>query len=178
MTYSAFSALLPVAVGAIIGFIPAVLLQRRAQKHELITRWDAMLLNASVDLVDAARRTEHLADQIERGRTDADIQKRFDDVHQEVRVSVEKIRLLGNANVQIAARNILRSVYARRLVVREEKDPYAEQYNNLQPSDRLREFLLVFYKAVRQQLHVNDALDVPRDSNKGTTLTEFPSSER
>src|SRR5690242_5752677 len=135
MTYSALSALIPVAAGAIIGFVPALLLQRRTQKHEIITRWDSMLLTASVDLVDAARRTKHLADQIESGRTDADHQRRFDDIHQQVRVSVEKIRLLGDAEVQIAARNILRSVYSRRLVVRGEKDPHAEEHNNMHPSD-------------------------------------------
>lgn len=167
MTYNAFSTLLPVVAGAIIGFVPALLLQRRTQQHEIITRWDSMLLTASVDLVDAARRTEHMADQIERGRTDADHQRHFDDVHQQVRVSVEKIRLLGNAEVQTAARNILRSVYSRRLVVRGEKDPYAEEYNNMFPSERLREHLLVFYKAVRQQLLVKNALDVPSDSNPG-----------
>lgn len=174
MTYNAFSALLPVVAGAIIGFIPALLLQKRMQKHELITRWDSALLAASVDLVDAARRTEHLADQIEKGRTDADHQQHYDEVHQQVRVSLEKIRLLGNAEVQIAARNVLRSVYSRRLVVRGEKDPYAEEYGNIHPSDRLREHLFVFYKAVRRQLRVRNALDVPRDSSRGI-YSETPS---
>jgi hypothetical protein len=174
MTYNAFSALLPVAAGAIIGFIPALLLQKRTQKHELITRWDSALLAASVDLVEAARRTEHLADQIEKGRTDADHQRHFDEVHQQVRVSVEKIRLLGDAEVQVAARNVLRSVYSRRLVVRGEKDPHGEEHSNMNPSDRLREHLLVFYKTVRQQLRVSNALDVPRDPSRGI-YSETPS---
>jgi hypothetical protein len=117
-----------------------------------------------------------MADQIEKGRTDADHQRRYDDIHQQVRVSVEKIRLLGDAEVQVAARNILRSVYSRRLVVRGEKDPHAEEYNNMHPSDRLREHLFVFYKAVRQQLRVNNALDVPRDSNRADSENRYHSS--
>jgi hypothetical protein len=174
MTYNAFSALLPVAVGAIIGFIPALLLQKRLQAHELITRWDSALLATSVDLVEAARRTEHLADQVEKGLTDADHQRHYDEVHQQVRVSVEKIRLLGDAEVQIAARNVLRSVYSRRLVVRGEKDPHREDHGNMHPSDRLREHLFVFYKAVRQQLRVSNALEVPRDPTRGI-YSETPS---
>lgn len=175
MNYDTLMAtLVPVIAGAIIGFAPALLLQKRTQKHEITTRWDSMLLTASVDLLNAARRTEHLADQIERGLTEDDRLQRFDDLHQQVRVSVEQIRLLGTAEVQLAARNILRSVYSRRLVVRGGKDPYAEEYANMHPSDRLREHLLLFYKAVRQQLRVTDALDVPRDLNPGTKSNKPP----
>ena len=62
-------------------------------------------------------------------------------------------------------------------MVRGEKDPYAEEYANTHPSDRLREHLLVFYKAVRQQLRVTNALDVPRDINPGVKSKEPPVSD-
>ncbi|SRR6266487_1807398 len=153
--------LLPVATGAIIGFAPALILQKRTHKHEIVTRWDAMLLSAGVDLADSARRTEHIADQIERGAADEQLMRHFDEIHQQVRVSVERIRILGSAELQLAARNVLRSVYSRRLLLQGNPDPYAQEYPGISPSDRLRQHLLVFYKAIRRQLCVSKAQEVP-----------------
>src|SRR6266487_1971487 len=119
--------LLPVATGAIIGFAPALILQKRTHKHEIVTRWDAMLLSAGVDLADSARRTEHIADQIERGAADEQLMRHFDEIHQQVRVSVERIRILGSAELQLAARNVLRSVYSRRLLLQGNPDATCAQ---------------------------------------------------
>jgi hypothetical protein len=164
-TGSLIVTLISVTAGAIIGFVPAVFLQKRAQAHEIDTRWDSMLLAASVDLLTAARRTEHIADQIEQGHTDNERMQLFDDLHQQVRVAVEQIRMLGVADVQIAARNILRSIYSRRILLNKGIDPYSAEYRGITPSERLGGHLLIFYKAVRIQLRVADAEDVPRDSN-------------
>jgi|SRR5580700_7100384 hypothetical protein len=168
MSYATLlTTLIPVVAGATIGFAPALLLQRRTQKHEIITRWDSTLLTASVDLINAARRADHLAERVDRGLADDGSLEQYDDLHQQARVSTEQIRLLGNAEVQVAARNVLRCVYSMHLILLGEPDPYAKEYGDSRPSDRLRDNLLVFYIAVRQQLRVDDALDVPRDSNPG-----------
>jgi hypothetical protein len=166
MSYSTLaSALIPVLAGAIIGFVPALLLQKRTQEHEITTRWDSTLLEASVDLTNAARRADHLAERVERGLADSGSLEQYDDLHQQARVSTEQIRLLGNAEVQVAARNVLRCVYSRHLMLLGEPDPYASEYDRL--TDRLRDNLLTFYMAVRKQLRVGNAADVPRDSNPG-----------
>lgn len=157
--------LVSVTAGAVIGFVPSIILQKRNQSHEIDTRWDSTLLSASVDLLTSARRTEHLADQIVKGRRDDEQMQLFDDLHQQVRVAVEKIRMLGSADVQVAARDILRSVYSRRILINTGVDPYLHEYGNVTPSGRLGNYLLTFYKAVRVQLRVPDAEDVPRDSN-------------
>jgi|ERR1022692_2287330 hypothetical protein len=164
-TVQLVATLITVGAGAIIGFVPSIILQRRTQSYEIKTRWDSMLLSASVDLLTAARRAEHLADQIERGQNDDERMRLFDDLHQQVRVAVEQIRILGTAEVQVAARNILRSVYSRRLLLSKGVDPYSTQYGGMLPSERLGKFLLVFYKSVRAQLRVVNAEDVPLDLN-------------
>jgi hypothetical protein len=154
--------LISVAAGAVLGFLPTMLLERRRERRELLLRWDAPLLASAVDLVTAARLTEHLADQIEPGSSDDELLRRFDDEHQKVRVAVEHMRMLGTPRVQVAARNVLRAVYSRRVVMSGLDDPYPDDPRT--PSERVRDELLDFYKTVRQQLQVRDADQVPRDS--------------
>lgn len=160
------SALVAVSLGAVIGFVPAYLLERTKERHELSTRWDHSLYAAGVSLVGAARRMTHLAGQLERAEDAPDLARRIDDEHQNLRVAVDQCRLLGVPAVQLASRRVLTQAYAMRIQAETGRDPHRADYAPDMysvPEQRLRASLLAFFVATREQLHVAHATDVPSD---------------
>jgi hypothetical protein len=171
MALSTFLAtLLPVAFGAAIGFIPSFLVERRRERLATNTRWDSQLFNAALELVAAARRAEHLADQVRADISRDEQRRRLDEEHQRLRVAVDHTRMLGAAEVQVAARSILHHSYALRLLSEKGYDPYAEYHPGETPQARLRISQLEFYVAVRRQLRVQKPNDVPLDPRPSPVL--------
>jgi hypothetical protein len=59
--------LLPVVAGALIGFVPNLVLEGRKDRAARLNRWSDALYSASVELMESARRVEHLAEYTELG---------------------------------------------------------------------------------------------------------------
>lgn len=147
--------LLPVIAGAVIGFVPTWVLERRRERYARKTKWDDALYAASIDLMAAARRSEHISDQIARGHDDRDRLSRLDEEQQKLRVAVEQVRMLGNVSVQVAAQMVLHHAYAYRVLVQKGSDPYPTS-DGATPTVQLAAARLDYYRAVRSQLQIQD----------------------
>ncbi len=142
-----------------------VLVNRRKMDGETRARWDALLFEKAAALAEAARRLRHHAERYPHA---ADRQARLDKVaeaQENLRVTVEQLRLVGNKRVQVAARTVLHHGYAVVLQYTEDRDPRAEQYPGVLPVRRLNDALQEFYRAVREQLRAPDHADVLHDDD-------------
>lgn len=158
--------LLPVIAGALIGFVPNLLLEGQKDRAARRNKWSEALYIASVDFMTSARRVEHLIESIKLGIADEVTAKsRLDEEHQRTRAAREQIMMLGDAEVQQAARRVLDDVYSLRVQMQTGEDPQP-RLDGLEPGKRLAEGRVEYYKAVRRQLRVPDpdeiAVRVPR----------------
>ena len=146
--------LLPVAAGAMLGFVPNWLLEGRKDRYARRNRWDEALYQASVDLTSSARRSDHLIEQAEKGDKVATGQ--IDGEQQKLRVALEQIFMLGDVSVQRAARRVVHHTWAQRLELETGVDPHPATAG-LAPKARSKLARRAFYLAVRRQLRVPDA---------------------
>jgi len=153
--------LVTVLFGAVIGFIPNYLLERRRESALLRTRWDSALFQLCSEFTASARGLDELAEQYARrreaGTDDLDIAERIAAEHQRLRSLGEQIRLLGSQEVQLAARWVVRHAYAVREEAEGRSDPRADEFPARMPRDRFRDALDALYLAARAQLRVTDA---------------------
>jgi hypothetical protein len=88
--------------------------------------------------------------------------------HQKLRTLSERLRLLGDLELQFAVRWIVRHAYAVREVSEGRPDPRKEEFPGQSPHQRFGEALQDFYVAARKQLHViNPGAITPRDLEAG-----------
>jgi hypothetical protein len=117
--------LITLLTGALLSFIPTVVLERRRERIAMLTRFDTALYAAATEVVAAARWVQHLAEAVADGNTQDDQSRRLDDEHQRLRATVEHIRFIGDAAVQFASREVLRQSYAMLMEAQAGIDPCA-----------------------------------------------------
>lgn len=149
------------ALGAAIGFVPTFLLERSKQRHALRTRWDVPLYELCGQFLSVTRTLVHLAKHLDRSPDQDATARTLDARHAELRGLYEQLRLLGNRRVQETARVVIHHGYAVRAVAEGSTDMRAKDYPGLTPEARVKAAVKEFVVAVRGQLGVARADDVP-----------------
>ena len=158
--------LVPVVAGAAIGLIPAYVIDRRRERSTLAIRWDMSLYELCAQftvsvrqMIAEAEQTGVISDPMVRRQR----QEQLDEFRVRLRTLQEQIRLLGNSELQSAARLVLHHAYAVRTVSLGGPDPRADDYPGTDPRERLNASIRGFYVAARKQLRVEHPLDVSPD---------------
>jgi hypothetical protein len=168
----------PVIVGALIAFVPNYLLDRRRERMELRKRWDSHLFELCSQFASSARGFQELCLQwMHRRKPSGNLHQALDDEHQLLRTLSEQVRLLGDTELQLAVRWVVRHAYAMREVAEGRDDPRGGEFTTA-PFERFGDALQSFYHAARLQLHVPNAAHVaPRDLEPGRQpITPQPTS--
>jgi hypothetical protein len=161
-------AIVPVVVGAIIGFVPSYVMDVRRERSLLRSRWDSSLFELCSEFASTARSFQELCLRKAKGETDARLDDDINEEHRRLRTLSERLRLLGDLDLQLAARWVVRHAYAVREVAEGRPDPRREEFPGMSPSHRLGEALQSFYAAAREQLHViNPKAIAPRELEAG-----------
>jgi hypothetical protein len=134
----------------------------------LRSRCDSALFDLCSDFASTARGLQELCLRRARNRTDAHLSDEINEEHQKLRTLSERLRLLGNRDLQFAVRWIVRHAYAVREVSEGRPDPRQEEFPDQTPHQRFGEALQSFYVAARRQLQVINPGDItPRDLEAG-----------
>jgi hypothetical protein len=147
-------------IGAIIGFVPTLLIEKSKQRHALKTRWDVPLFDLCKKFIATARQLVHLARHLDRVPDRAEQLRRLDDKHVESRGLFEQIRILGSPDLQLTARMVIRHCYAVRAVAEGQKDARLKDYPGTTPEQRVKAAIRDFLEAARRQLGVTGPSDV------------------
>jgi hypothetical protein len=150
--------LVPVLAGAVLGFVPNLILEGRKDRYVRQNKWSDALFQASVELMAASRRSQHLLEQIERGETGEGQQRRLDEEQQKLRVALEAMLILGDAAVQRSARRVVHHGWAHRVLVETGTDPHPPT-GGKDPQARATAARYSLYRAVRHQLRIPNADD-------------------
>jgi hypothetical protein len=162
------TSIVAVIVGAIIGFVPNYLMDVRRERSLLRSRWDSALFDLCSDFASTARGLQELCLRQADNRTDVRLSDDINEEHQKLRTLSERLRLLGDLDLQLAVRWIVRHAYAVRKVSEGRLDPRQEEFPGQSPNQRFGEALQAFYVAARKQLHViNPSAITPRDLEAG-----------
>jgi hypothetical protein len=157
-----------VMVGAVIGFIPNYLMDVRRERSLLRSRWDNSFFDLCSDFASAARGLQELCLRRASSQPDAHPTDELDTEHHELRTVSERLRLLGDLELQLAVRWIVVHAYALREVSEGRPDPRRDEFPGESPHQRFGEALQSFYVAARRQLHViNPDTITPRDLEAG-----------
>lgn len=157
-----------VIVGAVIGFVPNYLMDVRRERSLLRSRWDSALFDLCSDFASTARGLQELCLRRTGRGTGASASDDIDGEHQKLRTLSERLRLLGNLELQFAVRWVVRHAYAIREVSEGRPDPRREEFPGQSPHQRYGEAMQGFYVAARKQLHViNPDAITPRDLETG-----------
>jgi hypothetical protein len=160
--------IVPVVVGAIIGFVPNYVMDIRRERSTMRSRWDAPLFELCSEFASAARGLQELCLRKASTETDDRLADDINDEHRRLRTLSERLRLLGNFDMQVAVRWIVRHAYAVREVSEGRPDPRQEEFPGQSPNQRLGEALQTFYVAARVQLQVINPKGIaPRDLEAG-----------
>lgn len=133
-------ALLPVLVGAGIGIVPTLILERWRHAATLRTRWDQTLQTICAQFAACVRRLLDVAED------PADHAAELDEEHRRLQVHMAEIRIVGGPEVQTAARSLVSATYA---VQQTAGTPEARAAR-----ERTLAALFEFYRAARRQLKV------------------------
>lgn len=162
------TSILAVIVGVIIGFAPNYLMEVRRERSLLRSRWDNALFDLCSDFASTARALQELCLRRAGNGADARLSEDIDEEHQKLRTLSERLRLLGDLELQFAVRWIVRHAYAVREVSEGRPDPRQEEFPGKSPHQRFGETLQEFYLAARKQLQVINPNDItPRDLEVG-----------
>jgi hypothetical protein len=172
-TIALLTVLLPVVAGAIIGFVPNWLLEGRKDKAARRGKWSDALYVASTELLGSARRSEHLIEQLASGESSSNQALRLDEEQQRMRVALEQVLMLGNAEVQRAARRLVHHTWAQRVLMQKGEDPHPRT-GGMNPKERTMHARRAYYKAVRRQLRVPSADEwAPGITDEPETIEEI-----
>jgi hypothetical protein len=161
-------AIVPVVVGAIIGFVPSFVMDVRRERSLRRSRWDSSLFELCSEFASTARSLQELCLRRAKTETDTRLNDDIAEEHQRLRTLSERLRLLGDLDLQNTARWIVRHAYAVREVAEGRPDPREAEFPGQSPVQRLGEALLSFYAAARTQLQViNPKAVAPRDLEAG-----------
>ncbi|MEH0841188.1 hypothetical protein V6U81_02185 [Micromonospora sp. CPCC 205711] len=155
--------LIPVVVGAGIGFLPTLMLEKFRASAALRTRWDITLHTACAKFAACTRRIVDISEEAAPD-LDADqrrtLQQELDREHRTLQELMAEVRLLGNRATQEAARAVVRDAWALRTEALTGADPRKEEFGDFTPRSRTLDGLLAFYAAARRQLQVPEAADL------------------
>lgn len=162
------TSILAVIVGAIIGFVPNYLIERRRERTQLRSRWDSALFDLCSEFASTARGLQELCLRRADNGRDTDLPEEISQEHHRLRTLSERLRLLGDVDLQYAVRWIVRHAHAVREISEGRPDPRQEEFPGQSPHQRLGEALQGFYVAARTQLQViNPGNITPRDLEAG-----------
>lgn len=108
--------IVPIVVGAIIGFVPNYVMDVRRERSLRRSRWDSPLFELCSEFASVARAFQELC---LRRAADPGAEALIGDIndeHQRLRTLSERLRLLGDLELQLAVRWIVRHAYAVREV--------------------------------------------------------------
>jgi hypothetical protein len=161
-------AIVPVVVGAIIGFVPSYVMDVRRERSLMRSRWDSSLFELCSEFASTARSLQELCLRRAKIQTDTRLDDDIDEEHRRLRTLSERLRLLGDLDLQTATRSVVRHAYAVRAVAEGRPDPREDEFPGQSPNQRLGESLQNFYTAARTQLQVvNPKAVAPRDLEAG-----------
>jgi hypothetical protein len=135
-----------------------LILEGRKDRYARHSKWDEALYKASVELMAASRRSQHLLEQIEGGQTREGQLDRLDEEQQKLRVALEAMLILGDTAVQRAARRVVHHGWAHRVLVETGTDPHPATAGK-GPQARATAARYSLYRAVRRQLRIPHADD-------------------
>jgi hypothetical protein len=162
------TAIVPVVVGAIIGFMPNYLMDMRRERSLIRSRWDSSLLELCSEFASTARGFQELCLRKAKNEDHDRLVEDINEEHRKLRTLSERLRLLGSLDLQLAARWIVRHAHAVREVSEGRPDPRAREFPGQSPNERLGEALQSFYVAAREQLKViNPKAIAPRPWEAG-----------
>jgi hypothetical protein len=166
-------AILLLVLGAIAGFASKYVIDLLRRRHDIQTRWDTQLFEASAAFALAGRTLLHYAERAQgsdqRYRSDLE---RVDEEHARMRALSEQLRLIGDSAVQRTARTVVHHAYSVRGLAEGKPDVHAQRYGS-PPRERYLTSLDAFYRACRHQLRVAHPDDVSRyDPADVTTRSE------
>ena len=162
------TSIVAVIVGAIIGFVPNYLIDVRRERSLLRNRWDSALFDLCSDFASAARGLQEPCLRRVDNISDARLADDIDEEHRKLRTLSERLRLLGNRELQLEVRWIVRHAYAVRKVSEGRPDPRQKEFPGQSPHQRFGDAMQGFYTAARKQLHVaNPNAITPRDLEAG-----------
>jgi hypothetical protein len=153
------------AAGAVIGFVPTYVNERRKERYTLRTRWDVPLFELSKDFVNASRQIVHLSRRLNRVADKSAQNQLIDEQHLKLRSLEQQLRILGNADVQAAAQEVVHHVYAVRATAEGKPDARADDGDPSPPVERARRAIRPFFVAVRTQLGVQNPGEMGPEAN-------------
>jgi hypothetical protein len=153
-------ALIPVVVGAGLGVLPAIFLDRWRASAALRIRWDQTLQTVCAKFAACARRiidiSENIRPDLPPGRL-SELEREIDVEHRALQELMAEVRLLGDKATQAAARHVVRDSWALRTQALTGNDPQSANAGGVEPRTRTLNGLLGFYLAARRQLRVPGA---------------------
>ena len=93
-----------VVAGAIIGFVPSYLMDVRRERSLIRSRWDNSLFELCSDFASTARGVQELCLRHAGNETEARLYDAIDEEHRRLRAVSERLRLLGDLELQLAVR--------------------------------------------------------------------------
>jgi hypothetical protein len=162
------ASIVAVIVGAMIGFVPNYLMDLHRERSQLRSRWDSALFDLCSDFASTARCLQELCLRGTSGGTGTRLAEDIDEEHHKLRAISERLRLLGDLELQFAVRWVMVHAHAIHEVSEGRHDPRQEEFPGQSPHQRFGGALQNFYTAARKQLHViNPGAITPRDLEPG-----------
>jgi hypothetical protein len=162
------ASIVAVIVGAMIGFVPNYLMDLHRERSQLRSRWDSALFDLCSDFASSARCLQELCLRKTTSSTGTRLAEEINEEHHKLRAISERLRLLGNLELQYAVRWVMVHAHAVHEVSEDHPDPRQEEFPGQTPHQRFGGALQDFYTAARKQLHViNPGAITPRDLEPG-----------
>ena len=140
----------------------------RRERSMIRSRWDNSLFELFSDFASTTGGMQELCLRHAGNETDVRLSDAIDEEHRRLRAVSERLRLLGDLDLQLAVRLIVRHAYAVREVSQGRSDPRRDEFGGPSPHQRFGEAMQSFYVAARKQLQVvNPSVIIPRDLEVG-----------
>jgi len=153
------STTLTLLVGTLVGAVATFIANRALERQKVVLQYGSTsnerLYLSGKAFAETARRFWHLTTEEGSHRLDE-----IDTLHEELRAAYPGVRLVGSADVQEHARQIIRHAYAARKFAAGDADPRGAEFEH-DPRARLAGHLVRFLTAMRVQLQTPDPTAVP-----------------
>lgn len=147
------STILLVVLGAVVGVVPAVTVERLRSRDARQTRTTELTLERTTEFTRAARRLRARSEAYGSNPSEANLGSILT-AHEDLWVAFEGLVMVASVEVQEAAREVLHHAYSVRKEYEEGVDPRADTYPGTSPRGRLMASLRPYYVAVRRELGV------------------------
>lgn len=150
---SVTSTFLLVVLGAVVGVVPALTVERFRSKDARDSRARDLTLDRTTEFTRAARRLRARSEAYGSNPTDANLGL-IVTAHEDLWVAFESLVMVAGVEIQETAREVLHHAYSVREQYEEGSDPRADTYPDTSPRGRLIASLRPYYTAVRRELGV------------------------